>query len=346
MFRKVFDLFARRAATGCAIGITTKVSRQNMSANSLQKYVQKMEHLRIDRAHGAAPHKPLLLLAVIELIEGGQIYENKISLSPDLAETFMKYWSKVTNRRPNIALPFFHLKSDRFWHLHANVGYEKVLNATDRMAAISRLREVIAHATLDDDLFVLLAGAHHREIIRQTLIRVYFPSLKNELESLIAEEQQIGQYRQLLIHEVKSPFSPQNPTVSMREETSIRRAGFRQAIMGLYNYTCAVCRLHIVTMDGESATDATHIIPFHISQNDDVRNGISFCKLHHWAFDKGLISMSGAYKVIVSLLMSDRRPTEWMLTELRDKSILLPEHNQLYPAQDALEWHRKEVFRQ
>ena len=115
--------------------------------------------------------------------------------------------------------------------------------------------------------------------------------------------------------------------------------------MGLYDYTCAVCRLRIITMDGESATDAAHIIPFRISKNDDVRNGISLCKLHHWVFDKGLISLSTTYQVLVSPLMSDRRPTEWMLTELQNKSILLPERNQLYPAQDALDWHREEVLR-
>ena len=317
-----------------------------MSTDILQKYVRKMGRLRIDKAHGAAPHKPLLLLAVIAMIEGGQMHENKIYPSPDLAETFMKYWSRVTNRRPNIALPFFHLRSDGFWHLHANVGYEKVLNATDRMAATSRLREVIAHATLDDDLFVLLADAHHREIIRQTLIHVYFPNRINEIETLIAEEQKIAQYSQLLIHDAKFPFASQKPTASIPEEAPIRSAGFRQAIIGLYDYTCAVCRLRIVTMDGETATDAAHIIPFHLSQNDDVRNGVSFCKLHHWAFDKGLISLSGNYKVIVSLLMSDRRPTEWMLTELRDKSILLPERDKFYPAQDALAWHRETVLRQ
>ena len=98
-------------------------------------------------------------------------------------------------------------------------------------------------------------------------------------------------------------------------------------------------------MDGESATDAAHIIPFRISKNDDVRNGISLCKLHHWSFDKGLISLSETYQVLVSPLMSDQRPTEWMLTELQDKSILLPEREQLYPAQDALAWHREKVLR-
>ena len=39
-------------------------------ANGLQYYLRKIEALRIGRAHNApAPHKPLLLLAVIDLIE-------------------------------------------------------------------------------------------------------------------------------------------------------------------------------------------------------------------------------------------------------------------------------------
>ena len=316
-----------------------------MSSDTLEKYVQKIKCLRVDRAHGVAPHKPLLLLAVIELIERGQIQENKISLSPDLAETFMRYWSKVTDRRPNIALPFFHLKSDRFWHLHPNAGYEKVLDVANRMTTISRLREVIAHVNLDDDLFVLLTDARRREIIRQTLIYVYLIEFKQEIEGLIAEGKQITEYEQALINEVEQPFLSQKPIASIPAESSIRSTGFRQAIMGLYDYTCAVCRLRIVTMDGESATDAAHIIPFRISKNDDVRNGISLCKLHHWSFDKGLISLGETYQVLVSPLMSNRRPTEWMLTELQDKSILLPERNQLYPAQDALAWHREEVLR-
>ena len=316
-----------------------------MSTDTLEKYVQKMKRLRVDRAHGVAPHKPLLLLAVIELIERGQIQENKIYLSPDLAETFMRYWSQVTDRKPNIALPFFHLKSDGFWHLHPNAGYEKVLDVADRITAISRLREVIAYVSLDDDLFVLLTDASNREIIRQTLIYVYLLEFKDGIEGLIAEGKQITEYEQSLISEVEQPFSLQKPTAPIPEESPIRSAGFRQAIMGLYNYTCAVCRLRIVTMDGESATDAAHIIPFRISKNDDVRNGISLCKLHHWSFDKGLISLSTTYQVLVSPLMSDQRLTEWMLTELQDKSILLPERNQLHPAQDALAWHREKVLR-
>ena len=316
-----------------------------MSTDTLQEYVQKMKRLRVDRAHGVAPHKPLLLLAVIELIEQGQIQENKIYFSPDLVETVMKYWVKVTDRRLNIALPFFHLKSDGFWHLHPNPGYERALEGARQIRNISGIQEVIAYASLDDDLFALLTDVGNREIIRQTLIHIYLLDFRQEIESLIAEGQQIGEYEQLLIREIEHSFSFQQSTAPIPEETPIRSAGFRKTIMRLYKYTCAVCRLCIITMDGESVTEAAHIIPFHISQSNDVRNGISLCKLHHWAFDKGLISLSNTYKVIVSRLFVEQGPMEWRLTKLRGKSILLPEHDQLHPAPDALDWHREKVFR-
>ncbi len=312
-----------------------------MSTDTLEKYVRKMECLRVDRAHGVAPHKPLLLLAVIDLIEQGQIQENKIYFSPDLVETVMKYWVMVTDRRLNIALPFFHLKSDGFWHLHPNPGQTRTLNGARQIRSISGIREVIAYASLDNDLFVFLATPQHREIIRQTLIRTYFSDFRREIESLIAEEQQITDYGQLLIREVEQPFSLQRPMAPISEVVPIRSAGFRKAIMRLYKYTCAVCRLCIVTTDGESATDAAHIIPFHISQSNDVRNGISLCKLHHWAFDKGLISLSKSYRILVSQFTMEQGPMEWRLMKLRGKRILLPEREQLYPALEALEWHRK-----
>ena len=317
-----------------------------MAVDILQKYIHKMRRLNIDKAHGPAPHKPVLLLSVIELIESGQVVENKILVSPELAEIFLKYWRRVTNRKPDLAMPFFHLKSDKFWHLHPNAGYETALRVANQIKGISRLREVVAYASLNDDLVVLLADARDRETIRQTLIRTYFPEFKEQIEGLIAEAQQIGAYRESLIDEVELPFSTRKPRESSHADTKIRSAGFRQAIMRLYNYTCAACGLRIVTMDGESATDAAHIIPFRVSKNDDVRNGISFCKLHHWAFDRGLFSLSETYQITVSGLMSDKRPTEWKLTELQDKPILLPGRPQLYPAQDAMAWHRKKMLRE
>ena len=64
------------------------------------------------------------------------------------------------------------------------------------------------------------------------------------------------------------------------------------------------------------------------------------CKLHHWAFDTGLISVNEAYRVIVSPSV-----TESMLTGLNNREIYLPREPKLRPHTEALAWQREQVMR-
>jgi putative restriction endonuclease len=74
--------------------------------------------LNVYRAKGGpAPHKPLLLLVVLELAEQGML-RKELALSPELAFRFYTYWQVVAPRRSqkaDVRLPFHHLKSDGFW---------------------------------------------------------------------------------------------------------------------------------------------------------------------------------------------------------------------------------------
>ena len=158
-------------------------------------------------------------------------------------------------------------------------------------------------------------------------------------------EADVEHYSEGLIEGAERPFSPCRPVESIQVEVPIRSAGFRRAIMKTYDWTCAVCELNIRALRGESVTDAAHIIPFSVSYNDDIRNGMSLCKLHHWAFDTGLISLDDDYQVIVSPLMSEQGPTDGMLTQLRDKRIWTPEDDRHHPDKGAVEWHRMKVLR-
>ena len=202
---------------------------------------------------------------------------------------------------------------------------------------------MISHASLDEELSTLLIQPLEREILRKTLIDKYFLGLTNEIQSVISEEQQISGFSKELLDYVQHDFSTELEE-PIESEKKIREPGFRRTIMRIYDYTCAVCKLQILTLNGESVTEAAHIIPFNKSNNDDVRNGISLCKLHHWAFDKYLISVDESYNVIVSELMTERGPTEWMLKTLYGKAILLPEQKELYPDQSALAWHREKML--
>ena len=317
----------------------------------LHDYLEKIKSLWDRQA--PAPHKPFLLLSIIELIAHGHIYENKIILSDELKATFEKYMSLRPDRIPSINNPFFHLKTNGFWHLYP----QELNNRSTRSAPSMRAPGVYGY--LDDQLFLLLANSEHREIIRQEIIDWYFTELRTDIENLIETSQRItseqieadvDQYSEALIAGAARPFSPRQAVASIQVETPVRSAGFRRAIMMIYDWTCAVCELNIRALRGErvseSVTDAAHIIPFSVSHNDDVRNGISLCKSHHWAFDTGLVSISETYQVIVSPSISERGPTGQMLTGLWDGEIWLPGEPERRPAPEALTWHREQVMRQ
>ena len=74
-----------------------------------------------------APHKPILLLSVIESIAFGEILENKIEISPLLVARFKDNWNRLVNTnifQPNFALPFFHMQKEGFWKLKTYFGKE------------------------------------------------------------------------------------------------------------------------------------------------------------------------------------------------------------------------------
>jgi len=55
----------------------------------------------------------------------------------------------------------------------------------------------------------------------------------------------------------------------------------------------------MLTVDGHSAVDAAHIVPWSVTHNDDPRNGMALCRLCHWTFDEGLTSVSAKYTMLL-----------------------------------------------
>lgn len=217
------------------------------------------------------------------------------------------------------------------------------------------LRNVDATAKLDESLFVLLVIPEYRKILRQVILNTYFLNIRYEIERIIEKhrtlrrehiEEHIEAYREELMQSAEHPFSTHREIESIKIETPVRSAGFRRAIMKIYKYICAVCELNIQTASGACITDAAHIVPFSVSYNDDIRNGISLCRSHHWAFDAGLIAVSEDYRVVVSPTMAEQGPTALLLAELRNREIWLPGEPEHRPAPEALSWHREQVMRQ
>lgn len=307
--------------------------------NVLEFYTEKFKKLRIDRAHGNAPHKPLLFLAVTDLIEQGAILENKIEPSPLIVESFLKYWNLLSIEKPRIYLPFYHLKSDKFWHLHAKSGQENLLATISQFKSMSQLASVVDFANLDEDLFLLLHKAEAREVLRQTIIETYFPDKAELFRAAINENQQINALENLLIETAE-----QNISTKQIPETPQRSAAFRGVIMKLYDYTCAACRLRILTLDGATAVDAAHIVPFSVSHDDGIGNGLALCKLHHWAFDNGLISIDDKFCMLVSTAFEESGNEAFLLRRLKSQTIFLPKQKPFRPSLTMIRWHRQNQY--
>src|SRR5436305_74880 len=147
---------------------------------TLEEYVHRFQHLHPDRSASRwpvatthrAPHKPLLLLAVLDLIEEGFVSENRVELSADLAESFARYWSCVPSGkdRGKIVYPFFHLRSEGFWHLVPQPGKEAILVHTRQLTSAPQLNNLVQYASLDEALFALLTVKETRDALRAALI--------------------------------------------------------------------------------------------------------------------------------------------------------------------------------
>ncbi|MDB9495145.1 hypothetical protein PN441_03745 [Spirulina major CS-329] len=156
-----------------------------MTIKDLAFYCKKFAKLRVDRARGIAPHKPILLLAVAELIERGEITQNRIYPSPGLIATFLKYWSYLgsENHHSQLYLPFYHLKGDKFWHLCTKPGLESVLSSF-KPKSLRALKEVVIYAYMDDELFLLMRDQTSRHTLINTLIDTWFSDKSDQLPKL------------------------------------------------------------------------------------------------------------------------------------------------------------------
>ena len=95
------------------------------NSESLTFYRKKFTQLRQGiTKYGKAPHKPVLLLTLMQLLEQGDITENKVYISPELVGLFKELFALLvrTEHKADFFLPFYHLSGEGFWHIKTQVG--------------------------------------------------------------------------------------------------------------------------------------------------------------------------------------------------------------------------------
>ena len=312
--------------------------------DKLPYYVHCFTHLKRDAKNGGAPHKPVLLLSVIRLFEKGLITDNRIYISPELVSVFKSIWSKlvITNHFPIFALPFYHMSSEPFWQLMPNPGCEKWVESKSSMRSFSNLMTAVNCALIDSSLSILLAEQSNRDILKDAILDKYFSDTKfnyivnnDDLPSERFLYETSETYRKK-INDLKNNIDEN----SFQEEIFIRGGIFKREIPKIYNNTCAISGLRVSAIASISMVDACHIVPFSECYDDTLSNGIALCPNLHRAFDRGLISVSDDYTVLVNKNFVENKNSVYNISQFAGKQLILPENKDLYPSLENFAKHR------
>lgn len=282
------------------------------------------------------------------MFEQNVIKYNLIELNSDLGELFSQYWAMILpfDRRGNIVLPFFHLRSEGFWHLLPRPGKEEALHAASQMRSLSQFREMLIGARLDEALYRVLCDRTPRERLRSVLIQTYFAP---ELQSSLVEKGIINyesfQYSRALLDKSDQQFAKETLSEEVAYQSAARDQGFRRAVVTAYAHRCALCGVRVRTLDGHTAVTAAHIVPWSVSQDDRPANGMALCRTCHWNFDEGLVSVSFTYEVLASTQLRGAHNLPGYLIGLEGRGIVGPMDEVYWPDSRSLKWHHKHVFR-
>ncbi|WP_376694108.1 protein NO VEIN domain-containing protein [Wenzhouxiangella sp. EGI_FJ10409] len=139
----------------------------------LLDYERRFSKLNMNAAGGRkSPHKVAMLLAVINGIQSGEITDNRIFFSKALRDRFKGYLDQFAEEsdRNNPHLPFFHLRSEGFWHHQIKPGGRAEYATLSNASGPGVIERCIQYAHLDDELFELLGNSLAAELLRQALL--------------------------------------------------------------------------------------------------------------------------------------------------------------------------------
>lgn len=118
---------------------------------------------------------------------------------------------------------------------------------------------------------------------------------------------------------------------------------FRKAVLAAYNFRCCITGLEIPEL-----LNASHIVPWSKDDANRVnpRNGLCLNAIHDRAFDRGLLTVTPEFKVMVSKTIERGKENEAVQNFLlRYDGLEIDMPDRFFPDKKFLRYHNKNVFR-
>ncbi len=270
------------------------------------------------RGDERAPHKPLLLLYVI-----GQYLNHQPRLLPfsrieaPLKQLLIDFGPHRKAYHPE--LPFWHLQTDGFWEL------ENVNLPTERIGSASVKKKILidadAHGGLSPEFYNGIQNPHVAAEAIRILLERNFPDSAHE-DILRAVGIDLG----YLVFRRK------------------RDSKFREEVLRAYENSCAICGFTSRIGHALVGIEAAHIKWHQAGGPDTHPNGLALCSLHHKLFDRGMITFTEDYRILVSEMATGSAMFQHLVLDFHGRELNMPVRSAYNPDLQFIEWHVKEVF--
>ena len=265
-----------------------------------KKWLGKLTKLNaatgVGKCCGKAPHKPLLLLCLLDMAAAGELAGRTFTRAAGLVLRFKSYGALVSERWPtrlDMRMPFFYLRTQGFW------------KAFTMEMTTAQSPESCFVCEMHEEFYDLLGDADFRLKARLLLVSRYFEP-RERIALLVSLGLCVASSERSMPHPALTPVEAEREGTKLNAEAEEaaqkkgRSARFAVQVVSRYKFTCALTGLCCVTADGAAIVDAAHIEPFAESQNDDIENGLALCKNAHWMFDEGLWSVRDDGRVLLA----------------------------------------------
>jgi putative restriction endonuclease len=295
-----------------------------MNLDDLREPNEFLEQIRSMKLHrssslGSALKKPLLLLLLVSRIENDRVEENRFhydDIETKLSQLIREHGGRPTDAGPRPEQPFSHLRSSPFWVLKTERDY-----APGTTVLVSDLRRRESYGAFEPKVFRLLrSSAEVRAQVVDSVLNEWWPET---LHGDIRED--LGLDR---LDSCRRPQRDQQFTIDVLEN---------------FRYSCALCGFHGLLNGQATGIDAGHIHWRAHSGPDTVENGIALCKLHHWAFDKGILGINEANHICIADAFVTQQDGGLPLESLVNRCLAVQPRNKPVGSR-FLEWHRNNVY--
>jgi putative restriction endonuclease len=123
----------------------------------------------------------------------------------------------------------------------------------------------------------------------------------------------------------------------------VNQSFFRNAVLSSYNTKCCITGLTVPDF-----LEACHIVSWNLDKDNrtNPHNGLCLNSIHHKAFDKGFVTITPDYKILISKhfdAYSDDIAVHDFFKKYHNQSIFLPD--KFLPSRKFLDWHYNNLFK-